>query len=1235
MPLNTENESNIPENSDDTTQRLEKYGVWVKKAPHEVNQNKDAFNDDDTTLSVDELSGITSSFTFIEEKPESEEVSLEEFGLEEQSISEDKEESLPEQSAFDSYDQEMNSLLPDDQENLAPSEITETEEFIIENNIEDASHDTLSFSADDILNEASETAGEPVTENIEEPSVTQENIIEKSESEIDFDKFKSFDDVFGVMLKNNKQAKAVEIPKEDDTTLSDSEDTIDFTSETSASDTIEENSIIEEEEFISDTVETVDHAFETDTSDDVIAESTIFAEENNSYDTEEILEDTDFTLSNTENTIDFTAEESFDTNTIENTEVPQKIKQESPFSDDIDLSAFTDGDIDLSAFMDDNPAPPKPISNGSEEIDLDSFMSGSSQDGFSDGDIDLSAFMDSSEHVTLDSFIPAEKKTIELEDEPPIDMSLAFDDEFAVKTKADPVNDVETITIDSDGSISEFSSFDAMFDSIPEDQDEFGSEDAFVDDNVRGKEETRPVYDEASEFDDLLLSLDDTPQIQAPKDDIKPKSGIIEYTLSVNLDDDVDSVITEKEETEQIDEAEIDDIPLFTGAENGTFYKELDKSRDTGYTIPKILEAGSDMEFDELDDLLKDADLVSDNTADDTISFDQTQEVPNQDPFRTEETVEDDIPGESPSSSDITFDDTVLDSAAPDAELSPDSSAFELNEQESGILDDTSDSFDISFDNLDDSSTEIVQDETFSSDDVLSQGIADEDVSESEEHADAEIVFEEETIPVEDAAAEPSVVDSGESAFESSAEDQDVIDGFSSGSGDEIVSENGEEDIEPEIDIEIPEDTVFADTNTADLDTLAQNLPVDADFEDLQETGFDEDIDQDLDVQETIDQTPADDTNEDDSAAEQKQENSMDLENNPLLDKIAQEITALRAEISSLKDELSFLKHDSKSQEEPSKESGGFFSDDEGDDTIALSGDELNNILINADFTEEYAESPASDSNNESENKVETETVHDEMSVETPFDDTVQNSDLTVVEEQTEITSEAELSPSESENDSVETENQFEEFDPFGSVSDVDSINDIVQEDFFEDNELNIDENLQEPSPEELNMDSLSFVQQEDASHDEQIPVPSVEDIIVGPSSSDLMDSMQESSDQTADQIVLEENIIEEKEESFDEPVQAVFESSQWDAGEEIKEEESGTDEASVIDDVKPLQSNTESITKDTGTAVPKELQQDIKSVLLYMDQLLENLPEDKIEEFARSEHFNVYKKLFNELGLV
>ena len=51
-------------------------------------------------------------------------------------------------------------------------------------------------------------------------------------------------------------------------------------------------------------------------------------------------------------------------------------------------------------------------------------------------------------------------------------------------------------------------------------------------------------------------------------------------------------------------------------------------------------------------------------------------------------------------------------------------------------------------------------------------------------------------------------------------------------------------------------------------------------------------------------------------------------------------------------------------------------------------------------------------------------------------------------------------------------------------------------------------------------------------------------------------------------------------------------------------------------------------------TTISKDLKSEIVSVLSYMDQLLENLPEDKITEFAKSEHFVTYKKLFDELGL-
>jgi hypothetical protein len=50
---------------------------------------------------------------------------------------------------------------------------------------------------------------------------------------------------------------------------------------------------------------------------------------------------------------------------------------------------------------------------------------------------------------------------------------------------------------------------------------------------------------------------------------------------------------------------------------------------------------------------------------------------------------------------------------------------------------------------------------------------------------------------------------------------------------------------------------------------------------------------------------------------------------------------------------------------------------------------------------------------------------------------------------------------------------------------------------------------------------------------------------------------------------------------------------------------------------------------------IPDNLKQELKVVLSYMDQLLEALPDEKIEEFAQSAYFDTYKKLFEELGLI
>jgi pilus assembly protein FimV len=58
--------------------------------------------------------------------------------------------------------------------------------------------------------------------------------------------------------------------------------------------------------------------------------------------------------------------------------------------------------------------------------------------------------------------------------------------------------------------------------------------------------------------------------------------------------------------------------------------------------------------------------------------------------------------------------------------------------------------------------------------------------------------------------------------------------------------------------------------------------------------------------------------------------------------------------------------------------------------------------------------------------------------------------------------------------------------------------------------------------------------------------------------------------------------------------------------------------------------SEAESLTAD----MPYNIKQEIKAVLQYMDQLLDALPQEKITDFAKSEHFETYKKLFEELGI-
>ena len=71
-----------------------------------------------------------------------------------------------------------------------------------------------------------------------------------------------------------------------------------------------------------------------------------------------------------------------------------------------------------------------------------------------------------------------------------------------------------------------------------------------------------------------------------------------------------------------------------------------------------------------------------------------------------------------------------------------------------------------------------------------------------------------------------------------------------------------------------------------------------------------------------------------------------------------------------------------------------------------------------------------------------------------------------------------------------------------------------------------------------------------------------------------------------------------------------------------------------AVEEASPDENEKTQIDQTQQTSIPKNLKEEVISVLSYMDQLLENLPEEKITEFAKSEHFATYKKLFDELGL-
>jgi len=416
-----------------------------------------------------------------------------------------------------------------------------------------------------------------------------------------------------------------------------------------------------------------------------------------------------------------------------------------------------------------------------------------------------------------------------------------------------------------------------------------------------------------------------------------------------------------------------------------------------------------------------------------------------------------------------------------------------------------------------------------------------------------------------------------------------------------------------------------------------------------------------------------------------------------LLMKIAHEISDLKAELNNLKATMtaqsktvaeSSVKDTGNPQTEKNAdtESSGFFSDDDTDETIALTGDELNNILITADFTEERnsedgerapaEETQAAEGENENYEvpPVLTKDIDPDMEETPPADHSFEDS----IAEPEPVESDGDYKPEAEGEKLLASDPVFnveaapitslpEDLSYLDESSEVpDEGGELIDNDSSDQETAELEEIEEaEPADEESDFEDIN-IESFDIPSEQEIEVPNIEPIAEEPKAAAVIEAEPETEEVRFPAEVTEERTIHElqNDEDFPNPFADASTASEAEIKEEIIEEpfvadapviesaaeetghEAPIEELDAIPELEPeeegnskepkqetlLQAATKK--REATISIPLELKNEIKSVLSYMDQLLEALPEKKIEEFAKSEYFETYKHLFEELGI-
>ena len=873
-----------------------------------------------------------------------------------------------------------------------------------------------------------------------------------------------------------------------------------------------------------------------------------------------------------------------------------------------------DGEIDLDSFMSDSSESSSEVSaddflssSGDGEVSLDDFM-----DSGSDGEIDLDAFMDDGFSSSSGS---SSKKEDDVQNDDALDINVNFtdntQDEIPVReiTEEDELPSEEYSETEAEESITTQEVSTDFGESEDVDLSDFGidsdAEETPVTDNVKqGKKSEVVDYD-------LAISEDDTNDSVAPVvNEVKSTSHEAEETQEQAQTVPADSTVVNNDLLKQI----VNDLSGLKNELNSlkNDFAELKSHNSLDPSAPKS--AGGEYS----DSNKENTGFFQSDDSDETIALsgDELSNIVN-----SSDIYEDDKDSQEET---VTEEPVVEDSVEPvDEELSIKETALDFQEEQNKTQETSLPSDE---DNAILKSEDFVNEETNENQETTLPSDEENAIPESDDFVNEETIETQETSLPSD---EESPILESEDLLKN---EMDFNDENPFGS----VNES----------IEIPEEVDSQSDLSIDIDDTSLEEP------DLNQ--IDEEESEDISIPKVQDFSPDD----------------MFVESSSNEDFI-QSVSASSSEETEDSTLLETTETSSEQNEIPSDEVIEIPEISNADDTI-LSEE---TIEENAEeISEEVNEEPVLESENEielSEETIENEnddifetsgdSNNDEMFNENIFDTTenaeepIDNSEPVLPEQ-----SDDEFKPLDSVVKEAEKD-IFEEDSSDGYISEIMSEEPSIQESLSDENVDYLSKN-----DEDITQEQDSFVSEEDSG---TLTLDELEDVSQGISETEETEYLDDSSsDKTETEDIFEENLSqvqddtkevvdaqEEKEnpeileqiqdeiptvasitEGLTEPEENVFEKTFGEeSGSDFTTPESSVNIEDAIEIENPEDNSLTQIEETNDNELSKDIKNDVKSVLLYMDKLLESLPDEKIREFAASEQFETYKKLFDELGLI